>query len=114
MEDSIKEIRRKLGLTQAALALKMGVSEPTIRNWECGRNAPPKAARQVLMQLARTQPASISQTATAREGSSIVQSGYAPCEAQSLDAAKLLDIVNKQQDTINGLVALLKMLNSSD
>ncbi len=36
----IKQHRKKLGLTQKALAAKLGVSVPSIVNWESGKMAP--------------------------------------------------------------------------
>ena len=36
----IKQHRKKLGLTQKALATKLGVSVPSVVNWESGKMAP--------------------------------------------------------------------------
>jgi DNA-binding transcriptional regulator YiaG len=36
----IKQHRKKLGLTQKALAAKLGVSVPSIVNWESGKMTP--------------------------------------------------------------------------
>jgi len=36
----IKQHRKKLGLTQKALAAKLGVSVPSVVNWESGKMAP--------------------------------------------------------------------------
>ena len=36
----IKQHRKKLGLTQKALAAKLGVSLPSVVNWENGKNSP--------------------------------------------------------------------------
>ena len=44
-----KEIREKLGLTQAEFADMLGVSLGTLRNWEQGRTYPEGAARALLM-----------------------------------------------------------------
>ena len=34
----VAELRKRAGLTQRELALRMGVTESTIANWETGRN----------------------------------------------------------------------------
>jgi transcriptional regulator with XRE-family HTH domain len=39
---NIKDIRKKLGLTQRGMAIKMGVSEKSISRWENGHNKPHK------------------------------------------------------------------------
>lgn len=36
----IQQLRKEKGLTQSALALKLGVSEKTISKWECGNGFP--------------------------------------------------------------------------
>ena len=36
----IQSLRKEKGLTQSALALKLGVSEKTISKWECGKGFP--------------------------------------------------------------------------
>jgi len=36
----IKELRKKKGITQGELAIKLGVSEKTISKWECGNGFP--------------------------------------------------------------------------
>ena len=36
----VKEIRKKLGLTQAQLALRIGVSVTTVSRWETGKCEP--------------------------------------------------------------------------
>lgn len=33
----IKELRKEQGLSQLALAQKLGVSQPSVANWEAGR-----------------------------------------------------------------------------
>ena len=36
----IKQIRAKIGLTQAELAKKLGVDKKTVQNWESGATSP--------------------------------------------------------------------------
>ncbi len=47
----IKEIRRRLGLTQEKFAAKLGVTLPTINRWENGRTRPSPLALQNLREL---------------------------------------------------------------
>lgn len=35
--DALRAARRRLGLTQVELARALGVSQPSICDWECGR-----------------------------------------------------------------------------
>ena len=39
-KDQIKEIRKKEGLTQEELALKLSVTRQAVSNWETGKNLP--------------------------------------------------------------------------
>ena len=48
---TIKETRLALGLTQRALAEKLGVSVTTVSAWETGRRNPSQMARQFLAEL---------------------------------------------------------------
>lgn len=41
------KLREKLGLTQEAVAIALGVTDHTIRNWEKGRSEPRMTIRQV-------------------------------------------------------------------
>jgi putative transcriptional regulator len=43
-----RRVRRKVGLSQAAFARRIGVPVDTVRNWEQGRRAPQGAARALL------------------------------------------------------------------
>ncbi len=38
--NELKEVRRELGLTQKGLAEELGVSLPTVVNWELGKSTP--------------------------------------------------------------------------
>ena len=49
----LRSIRSKLDLTQEQLAERLGVSFATVNRWEGGANAPQKAAREVIVALAR-------------------------------------------------------------
>jgi len=46
--DDIKEIRKKLGMTQSIFALIIGVSRKTVESWETGRYMPDGAARRLI------------------------------------------------------------------
>ena len=49
----VKEIRRKLRVSQPEFARMIGVSPATLRNWEQGRTYPDGAARALLMVAAK-------------------------------------------------------------
>lgn len=44
----IKEIRKKLQMTQVAFAMLMGVSKKTVEAWEAGQNIPNGASLRLL------------------------------------------------------------------
>jgi putative transcriptional regulator len=46
-------VRKRLGLTQAAFAVKFGFQPSTLRNWEQGRTRPDGPARVLLAVIAR-------------------------------------------------------------
>jgi putative transcriptional regulator len=51
MQDAAKfarRVRKRLGMTQAELSLRIGVSIDTIRNWEQGKRNPTGAAHSLL------------------------------------------------------------------
>jgi len=48
----IKRLRARLGLTQAALAERLGVSLPTINRWEKGKSRPSRLSWRQLLKLA--------------------------------------------------------------
>jgi len=49
--NKIKEIRKKLGLTQSTFAYILGVSIKTVEAWESGRNDPQGPAQRMLFFL---------------------------------------------------------------
>ena len=51
--DGIKELRKKLGLTQQELADKIGVARVTIARWETGQKKPSNLAKRQLVRLAK-------------------------------------------------------------
>ena len=55
---NIKQIRKKLALSQSQFAHMMGISPATLRNWEQGRTYPEGAAR-VLLLIAEKRPDAI-------------------------------------------------------
>jgi putative transcriptional regulator len=51
--ETVKEIRRQLGLSQAELAHALGVSFATVNRWENGKTVPSKLARRQFDQLCK-------------------------------------------------------------
>jgi DNA-binding transcriptional regulator YiaG len=51
----IREVRNRLGLSQAEFALRFGFELDTIQNWEQGRNKPDRAAL-LLLKIIATRP----------------------------------------------------------
>jgi len=49
----IREVRRRLGLSQAAFAARFGFQPATLRNWEQGRTRPDGPARVLLAVIAQ-------------------------------------------------------------
>jgi putative transcriptional regulator len=54
----VREIRRKVGLSQSRFAALLGVSVRTLQDWEQGRRAPSGAARTLLF-IAHKNPAAL-------------------------------------------------------
>lgn len=50
----VRELRRRLGLTQEKLAAELGVTFPTVNRWENGRVRPSPLALQRLEALVRS------------------------------------------------------------
>ena len=51
--DDVRTIRRRLGLSQAAVERRFGVSVASVRYWELGHRRPEGAARVLLRVIAR-------------------------------------------------------------
>jgi len=51
----VKEVRRKLGLSQEELAHELGVSFATVNRWENGKTNPSKMAKTVWKQFYQRQ-----------------------------------------------------------
>jgi len=49
----VRDVRRRMGLSQAEFATKFGFSPATLRNWEQGRSRPDAATRVLLAVIAR-------------------------------------------------------------
>ncbi len=49
----VREIRRRLGLTQEKFAARLGVTFPTVNRWENGKAKPSPLAMQELTDLLR-------------------------------------------------------------
>ena len=52
-EVDIRQVRRKMGLSQAGFASKFGFPPATLRNWEQGRSRPDAPTRVLLAVIAR-------------------------------------------------------------
>ncbi|MDL1888688.1 helix-turn-helix transcriptional regulator [Nitrospirales bacterium NOB] len=50
----VRELRRRVGLTQEKFAARIGVTYPTINRWENGRTRPSPLALQRLEDLTRS------------------------------------------------------------
>jgi transcriptional regulator with XRE-family HTH domain len=48
----VRELRRRLGLTQGELGKRVGVGQGAVSKWELGRVVPPAATRARLAELA--------------------------------------------------------------
>ena len=49
--DEIKNVRKKLGMSQSIFAIVIGVSKKTVESWETGRYMPDGAARRLISVL---------------------------------------------------------------
>lgn len=54
-----RRVRKRLGLSQAELSERIGVSLDTIRNWEQGKRSPTGAAKALLQVLDRAPEAAL-------------------------------------------------------
>ena len=54
MDVIVKELRKKLGLTQQQLADKLGVVGYTVRRWEAGKSNPLPVFQEKLEKLAKS------------------------------------------------------------
>lgn len=52
-EVDVREVRRKMGLSQARFAMKFGIPPATLRNWEQGRARPDAPTRVLLAVIAK-------------------------------------------------------------
>ena len=48
---NVKRLRKKLGLTQAEFAVKLGVAEYTVRRWESDKTKPSRLARRAIEEV---------------------------------------------------------------
>jgi DNA-binding transcriptional regulator YiaG len=51
--EAVKELRERLGFSQAALAKRLGVAVSTVSRWETGNFSPTPMAAKALENLAR-------------------------------------------------------------
>ena len=54
MPSLIRELRKRIGLTQEKFAARLGVTFPTINRWENGRTKPSPLAMQRIEELLRS------------------------------------------------------------
>lgn len=57
--EEIQEIQQRLGLSDGKMALALGITRQTWRNWRTGQPCPPfaKQALRMMMELRRIDPA---------------------------------------------------------
>ncbi len=65
----VRDIRRRLNLTQKAFAETFGFSLSSVRNWEQGTRRPEKAAR-ILLAIIERYPSAVRETLLELQGSS--------------------------------------------
>lgn len=63
-EVDVRSIRKALGLTQEAFAMRYGFSVPAVKDWEQGRRRPEAAAR-VLLKVIEKRPEAVSEALAA-------------------------------------------------
>jgi putative transcriptional regulator len=61
----VKQVRRKLGLSQSDFAETFGINAATLRNWEQGRRQPEGPAR-VLLAIIDREPAAVQRVLQSR------------------------------------------------
>jgi putative transcriptional regulator len=61
----VKQVRRKLGLSQTDFAETFGINAATLRNWEQGRRQPEGPAR-VLLTIIDREPAAVQRVLSSR------------------------------------------------
>ncbi len=84
--EQIKSLRAKLGLTQVALAERLGVSFPTVNRWENGKSRPSQLSWQALLDLSKED-----------EGTEEAPKGLAVAQPQPTDEPPLLDFTAKPE-----------------
>ena len=62
---NVKQVRRKLGMSQNDFADQFGISPATLRNWEQGRRQPDGPAR-VLLTIIDREPAAVQRVLASR------------------------------------------------
>ena len=59
---TIKEMRRRLGLTQEELSIKICIPEQIIRDWESGKEKPPKHVKDMIRQMVKMKESGVPDT----------------------------------------------------
>ena len=49
--NEVKELRKRLGLTQDEFAVQLGVAPFTVRRWESGKTKPSRMAQKLLKEI---------------------------------------------------------------
>lgn len=76
--EQIKRLRARLGLTQVALAQRLGVSFPTVNRWENGKSRPSQLSRQAILDLSKEVGGDIHGTASEEESEESPQPAAPP------------------------------------
>ncbi len=111
----VKSIRKNLGLTQANFAKKLGVDIRTVQNWE-GGGVIPDSKSELLRKI---QIEGLQQSSPQKNGEEAPATSSIPAklleelltEARS-ERARLLAIVENQQQTIHDLTQEIKKENA--
>ena len=111
----LKDLRRKLDLTQVQLAQLIGVDVKTIQNWESGRKIP--RSKDGILRLLLTKPHVVFggqhvQNGDAVNGDKIIERTVeketieetAP-ESSGLDASRLVGLLEAKQKSLDNLIA---------
>lgn len=108
----VKAVRAGLRLTQLEFAKRLGVDVRTVQKWEAGGTVP-RTKREIIRGLSADPTPPITQTATTRGGSSVVQSGAgvsADNLARALEALRAAQELNsKTQEQVDRLIGLLEV-----
>lgn len=110
-EINVRELRKKLGITQSELASIMGVSVQTIKNWEAGGTIPaPSKAK--LKEVANLHVSGQGNTVANNINGNNLQNSDAVINALIHQLDEKDRQVAKSQEQIDRLLTIIEKLNS--